>query len=196
MEARSPDNVERASANRDSSFQQNNTSLANGSDLDEVDAISTVALLIDDLSSEDPNAKMHSIQRLSQIANLLGPERCVEELIPMLSELIDKIDCNPELMMTLAEQLGGLTDHLGCTPAEKAEHCEHLLRPLEIIVGSDDSVVQGKAIASLKRVTAVLNSRVINGHYVELCGRLDEGDYYSMRIAACHLYAQIYGSLS
>ena len=76
---------------------------------DEMDAISTVALLIDDLSSEDPNAKLHSIQRLSQIASLLGPERCVDELIPMLTELIDKIDCNPELMMSLAEQLGNLT---------------------------------------------------------------------------------------
>ena len=82
---------------------KNNTSMANNSEMDEVDAISTVALLIDDLSSEDPNAKMHSIKRLNQIANLLGPERCVEELIPMLTELIDKIDCNPELMMTLAE---------------------------------------------------------------------------------------------
>ncbi len=28
---------------------------------DDVDAIGTVALLIDDLSSEDPNAKLHSI---------------------------------------------------------------------------------------------------------------------------------------
>ena len=63
METRSPDGAEKASTNnKDSSFQQNNTSMANGSDeLDEVDAISTVALLIDDLSSEDPNAKMHSI---------------------------------------------------------------------------------------------------------------------------------------
>ena len=59
----------------------------------------------------------------------------------MLTELIDKIDCNPELMMTLAEQLGTLTDQLGQTPAEKAEHCSHLLRPLEIISGSDDQVV-------------------------------------------------------
>jgi hypothetical protein len=29
--------------------------------VDEIDTISTVALLIDDLSSEDPNAKLHSI---------------------------------------------------------------------------------------------------------------------------------------
>ena len=30
--------------------------------------ISTISLLIDDLSSEDPNAKLHSLQRLKAIA--------------------------------------------------------------------------------------------------------------------------------
>jgi hypothetical protein len=30
----------------------------------------------------------------------------------MLTELIEKIDCNPELMMYLSEQLGNLTDAL------------------------------------------------------------------------------------
>ena len=54
MQATSPKNV-------DTSAAQNNTSVAGQSEVDEVDAISTVALLIDDLSSEDPNAKMHSI---------------------------------------------------------------------------------------------------------------------------------------
>ena len=68
-----------------------------------MDQISTISLLIDDLSSEDPNAKLHSIQRLKAIAQILGPERTAEELIPMLTELIDKIDCNPELMMHLSE---------------------------------------------------------------------------------------------
>ena len=86
-----------------------NTSLQEQPDeMDELDQISRVALLIDDLSNEDLNAKLHSIQRLSQIAELLGPERIVEELIPMLTELIDKIDCSTELMMHLAEQLGTL----------------------------------------------------------------------------------------
>jgi len=46
---------------------------------------------------------------------LLGPERTVEELVPMLSELIDKIDSNPELMMHLAEQLGNLPGSIGTT---------------------------------------------------------------------------------
>ena len=62
MVTASPDLKQPSSGgHNESSFNQNNTSVANGSELDEVDAISTVALLIDDLSSEDPNAKMHSI---------------------------------------------------------------------------------------------------------------------------------------
>lgn len=44
----------------------------NGEEIDELDHISRIALLIDDLSNEDPTAKMHSIQRLTQIASLLG----------------------------------------------------------------------------------------------------------------------------
>ena len=85
---------------------------ADGENPDEIDQISTISLLIDDLSSEDPNAKLHSIQRLKDIATILGPERTAEELIPMLTELIDKIDSNPELMMHLSEQLGTLTNLL------------------------------------------------------------------------------------
>lgn len=81
--------------------------------MDELDQISRVALLIDDLSNEDPSAKLHSIKRLPQIAALLGPERTIEELIPMLTELIDKIDISPELMMNLAEQLGRLDQFVG-----------------------------------------------------------------------------------
>lgn len=65
----------------------------------------------------------------------------------MLTELIDKIDSNPELMMSLAEQLGNLIEHLGPqdpsskAKLEKQSNCAHLLRPLEMIACSDDSVV-------------------------------------------------------
>ncbi len=36
-----------------------------GDDMDELDHISRVALLIDDLNNEDPSAKLHSIKKLS-----------------------------------------------------------------------------------------------------------------------------------
>ena len=156
---------------------------------DEMDAISTVSLLIDDLSSEDPNAKLHSIQRLGQIAALLGADRCVDELVPMLTELIDKIDCNPELLLNLAEQLGSLTSIID-------KNSSVLLTPLEMIVGSDDSVVREKAIESLKKVTEFLDPITINTKYVLLCKRLKKGDIFSMRIAASALYANVYPKLN
>ncbi len=151
---------------------------------EEVDAISTVALLIDDLSSEDPNAKLHSIQRLGQIASLLGPDRTVDELIPMLGELIDKIDSNPELMLNMAEQLGNLTALIGNNQSDSLGHAVSLLAPLETIVGSDDAMVREKAIEALRKVSCVLTSLSVKLHYLPLVKRLKKGDMFSMRIAA------------
>ena len=160
-------------------------------DQDEMDQISTIALLIDDLSSEDPNAKLHSITRLKAIASLLGAERTATELIPMLTELIDKIDCNPELMMHLAVQLGNLTDIL-----ETSEYIAQLLDPLEVMVGNDDSVVRDKAIESMRKVGKLLDLDThLKDSYLPLLKRQRKGDLFSMRIAACFLYADIYSRL-
>lgn len=162
---------------------------------EEVDAVSTVALLIDDLSSEDPNAKLHSIQRLGQISTLLGPDRTVDELIPMLTELIDKIDSNPELMLNMAEQLGNLTALIASKNNSITSNVTTLLTPLETIVGNDDAMVREKAIEALKKVSELLVNSEIKLNYLPLCKRLKKGDMFSMRIAASQLYADIYAKL-
>ena len=82
-------------------------------EFEELDQISRVALLIDDLNNEDPLAQQNSIEKLGTIVQVLGKHRTVDELIPMLTELIDRIDNNSELMMHLAEELGNLTEFLG-----------------------------------------------------------------------------------
>lgn len=162
---------------------------------EEVDAISTVALLIDDLSSEDPNAKLHSIQRLGQIASLLGPDRTVDELVPMLTELIDKIDSNPELMLNMAEQLGNLTALIGTKSLNQSKDAVSLLTPLETIVSSDDAMVREKAIEALRKVSAALSNAEVSASYLPLVKRLKKGDMFSMRISASQLYADIYPRL-
>jgi len=121
---------------------------------------------------------------------MIGPERCIEELIPMLTELIDKIDCNPELMMNLAEQLGNLTEYLG----DKANSV-HLLKPLEYILPADDSVVREKSVASLKIVGNNISNQAVLEDFLPMVKRMRKGDLFSMRISACFLYAQIYGRL-
>ena len=102
----------------------------------------------------------------------------------MLTELIDKIDVNTELMMNLAEQLGKLTEYLG-----PDENCVHLLKPLELILPSDDSVVREKAVASLKVVGQKISQKAVFDDYMPMVKRMRKGDLFSMRISACYLYA-------
>jgi len=72
-----------------------------------------------------------------------------------------------------------------------------LLDPLEIMVGNDDSVVREKAVNSLMKVGRVLDQKTdLKDKYLPLLKRQRKGDQFSMRISACHLYADIYERLS
>ena len=51
-------------------------------------------------------------------------------------------------------------------------------------------------MASLNKVSKVLKDQTIHTEYLEVLRRLKKGDFFSMRIAACHLYAQIYERLN
>ena len=102
----------------------------------------------------------------------------------MLTELIDKIDNSPELMLNLAEQLGRLSDFIG-----GPEQSVHLLKPLELILPADDSVVREKAVASMRVVGRNISCAAIAGEYMPLVKRMRKGDLFSMRISACFLYA-------
>ena len=76
---------------------------------------------------------------------------------------------------------------------ESSDHSVVLLEPLEIMVSNDDSVVRDKAIASLMRVGAKLDPHThIPNTFLPLLKRLRKGDLFSMKIAACHLYANVY----
>jgi serine/threonine-protein phosphatase 2A regulatory subunit A len=92
----------------------------------------------------------------------------------MLTELIDKIDNNPELMMNLAEQLGLLVKYLG-----DAHNASHLLKPLEFILPNDDSVVRDKAIASLKIVGDNISEETLYGDYLTLINKMRKGELFS-----------------
>jgi serine/threonine-protein phosphatase 2A regulatory subunit A len=109
----------------------------------------------------------------------------------MLTELIDKIDCNPELMLNLAEQLGKLSDYLGDDPSSV-----YLLKPLELILSSDDSVVRDKAVASLKIVGEKISQEAVYAEFMPLVKKMRKGDLFSMRISACFLYTFIYPRLN
>ena len=83
--------------------------------MDNSDAINTenlypIAVLIDELRTDDVPTRLRSISQLSTIAEALGPERTREELLPFISETVYDDD---EVLLALAERLGKLVNEVG-----------------------------------------------------------------------------------
>lgn len=56
-------------------------------------AMHPLAVLIDELKSDDVSARLTSIHRLTTIALALGPQRTRDELIPFINEGLDDEEC-------------------------------------------------------------------------------------------------------
>lgn len=104
----------------------------------------------------------------------------------MLTELIDRIDNNTELLMHLAIELGNLTHFLG------PELCIELTKPLELICSSDEHIVRDRAQEALLKICGHLNTEKLNEEFYPMVERLSKGDLFSMRIAACYLLPKTY----
>jgi serine/threonine-protein phosphatase 2A regulatory subunit A len=74
-------------------------------------------------------------------------------------------------------------------------HSVHLLKPLELILSSDDSVVREKSVNALKIVGQKISDECIYSDYMLLVKRMKKGDLFSMRISACFLHTFIYKRL-
>lgn len=96
-----------------------------------------IAILIDELKSDDVSLRLNAIHRISTIALALGPERARDELIPFLQDSLDDED---EVLLALAEELGsGFVDYLGGPP-----YGHLLLGPLENLAAVEETVVREK----------------------------------------------------
>lgn len=95
-----------------------------------------IHLLMDELKSEDVVLRLSSIRRLSTIALALGPQRTREELIPFLQ---DQLDDEDEVLLVLAEELGGFAEYVG-----GKEHAACVLGPLENLAAVEETLVRDK----------------------------------------------------
>ena len=69
-----------------------------------------IAVLIEELKSEDTKRRVNSIRNIKQISVALGHERTRTELVPYLTELMDDEE---EVLCALAEELGGFVEGVG-----------------------------------------------------------------------------------
>jgi len=91
---------------------------------------------MDELKSDDVVLRLSSIRRLSTIALALGPPRSRDELIPFLQ---DQIDDEDEVLLVLAEELGGFAEYVG-----GPEYAWTVLGPLENLAAVEETLVRDK----------------------------------------------------
>ena len=101
--------------------------------------LTPIAILMDELRSEDVQLRLNAIHRIKTIALALGPDRTRAELIPFLQESVDDED---EVLLALADELGkDFDEYLG---GKKYAHL--LLGPLEVLSSVEETLVRDKVI--------------------------------------------------
>ena len=101
--------------------------------------IAPIAILMDELRSEDVQLRLNAIHSIPTIALALGPDRAREELIPFLQDSVDDED---EVLLALAEELGrNFEEYIGGN-----EYAQVILGPLENLSGVEETLVREKVL--------------------------------------------------
>lgn len=105
--------------------------------------IAPIAVLMDELRSEDVQLRLNAIHSIPTIALALGPDRARDELVPFLQDSVDDED---EVLLALAKELGrNFEEYIG---GKQFAHV--LLGPLENLSAVEETLVRDK-VRVLKR---------------------------------------------
>lgn len=152
------------------------------------EVIQPVALLMDELKSEDTAIRVEAMRRLPTIALALGPERTRKELLPFLLCSLDEED---EVLAALGEQLLGLVEPVG-----GAAQVHALVPLLEGLVSAEEPFVRTKALAAWEEMLQLMPSNVILEQVLPSVQRLAAGDWFSKKCSAASLIALTFVRLS
>lgn len=156
---------------------------------DQDPSLHPIAILVDELRSEDVTLRLNAIHRISTISLALGPERTRDELLPFLH---DSLDDDDEILLALAEELGqGFVEYVG-----GEAHAHLLLGVLESLAAVEETLVRDKAAESITKVCASLSEGQVEEHYVPLVKRLAGGEWFTSRTSATALFAAGYTKAS
>ncbi|KAF9056178.1 armadillo-type protein [Panaeolus papilionaceus] len=154
-----------------------------------VEDIAPIAILMDELRSEDVQLRLNAIHSIPTIALALGHDRAREELIPFLQDSVDDED---EVLLALAEELGrNFEQYIG-----GKEHAHILLGPLENLSAVEETLVREKAAESITKVANVLSQSQIEQYYIPLLKRLSQGEWFTSRTSSAALYPAVYDKVS
>ncbi|KAJ7786322.1 armadillo-type protein [Mycena metata] len=157
--------------------------------MDPGEDIAPIAILMDELRSEDVQLRLNAIHSVPTIALALGPDRAREELVPFLQDSVDDED---EVLLALAEELGkNFEEYIG-----GKEYAHILLGPLENLSAVEETLVRDKAAESITKVAVVLSQAQVEEFYIPLLKRLSQGEWFTSRTSSAALYPAVYAKVS
>jgi serine/threonine-protein phosphatase 2A regulatory subunit A len=107
--------------------------------------IAPIAVLMDELRSEDVQLRLNAIHSIPTIALALGPDRARDELVPFLQDSVDDED---EVLLALAEELGrNFEEYIG-----GQQYAHVLLGPLENLSAVEETLVRDKVFPPLHSI--------------------------------------------
>lgn len=151
--------------------------------MDSEEQLYPIAILIDELKSDDVTLRLNAIHRISTIALALGPERARDELIPFLQDSLDDED---EVLLALAEELGqGFVEYLGGPP-----YAHLLLGPLENLAAVEETVVREKVGWLASQISLTLDSNLFFTIGIRINHKSGRSLVKSTNRRALHTFAQ------
>ncbi|KAG1825946.1 ARM repeat-containing protein [Suillus subaureus] len=151
--------------------------------------IAPIAVLMDELRSEDVQLRLNAIHSIPTIALALGPDRARDELVPFLQDSVDDED---EVLLALAKELGrNFEEYIG---GKQFAHV--LLGPLENLSAVEETLVRDKAAESIAKIAEVLSTPQIEEFYIPLLKRLSQGEWFTSRTSSAALYPPVYHKVS
>ncbi|GAX21279.1 serine/threonine-protein phosphatase 2A regulatory subunit A [Fistulifera solaris] len=136
---------------------------------------------IDMLRSEDSTARVSAAHRLDSIASVLGPERTRHELLPFVTDGVDDED---EVLLALASSLGRMVTQVG-GPTQ----AHTLLRPLELLLTVEETLVRETATSSVQSIADQLPPQYFQHDYADMLRRLALQEWFTARISSACLIA-------
>ncbi|CAG9319843.1 unnamed protein product [Blepharisma stoltei] len=138
-----------------------------------------IALLIDELKSDDISRRINSVKNLPIIASALGYERTRNELIPYLSELLDDEEL---VLLPLAEILSEMVEYVG------GRNFAHILfELLEQLSQVEDSSVRSAALKSFKIILGQIDTSKLEGLIIGVIRKMSDAEWISSKSGAAQL---------
>ena len=135
-----------------------------------------IAVLIDELKSDNDDARLRSVKSLARIGKALGPERTRNELVPFVTESCDD---NDDILKAIAASISELVLTVG-----GEQFAYTLLQPLESLCLVEDSGVRDAAIQAFKVIADAMPAEHHGLHMAPLIRNLCDQDWFTSRISA------------